>query len=262
MAVTTEGQAGTAIGESRLLIDGELTEAKSGARFDNVNPATEEVLGGTADASVDDMRPRDRRGAAGVRRDRLEHEPGAAPPVPRAAAGRARGRAGGAARGARGRGRVPGPHHLRTATRRAAGGRPGVAGRDDRRVRVGAGPARRARVREQQPAHGREGAGRRGRGDHSVELPVRGDDPEAGSGAGDGQHDDREACSRHALERHPHRSARRRAHRHPRRCVQRRRRHRITSSARSSCSTPASISSRSRARRRPAAASWRRAPRR
>ena len=56
MAVTTAGEAGTAIGESRLLIDGELTEAKSGARFDNVNPATEEVLGGTADASVDDMR--------------------------------------------------------------------------------------------------------------------------------------------------------------------------------------------------------------
>src|SRR6476659_4465827 len=56
MAVTTAGEAGTAVGESRLLIDGELTEAKSGARFDNVNPATEEVLGGTADASVDDMR--------------------------------------------------------------------------------------------------------------------------------------------------------------------------------------------------------------
>jgi aldehyde dehydrogenase (NAD+) len=47
---------GAQIGEPRLLIDGELTEAASGARFDNVNPATEEVLGGTADASVDDMR--------------------------------------------------------------------------------------------------------------------------------------------------------------------------------------------------------------
>jgi len=43
------------IGDPRLLIDGELTEAASGARFDNVNPATEEVLGGTADASAEDM---------------------------------------------------------------------------------------------------------------------------------------------------------------------------------------------------------------
>jgi len=47
---------GAQIGEPRLLIDGELTEATSGARFDNVNPATEEVLGGTADASIEDMR--------------------------------------------------------------------------------------------------------------------------------------------------------------------------------------------------------------
>jgi aldehyde dehydrogenase (NAD+) len=43
------------IGDPRLLIDGELTEAASGARFDNVNPATEEVLGGTADAAPVDM---------------------------------------------------------------------------------------------------------------------------------------------------------------------------------------------------------------
>jgi len=45
----------TQIGDPRLLIDGELTEAASGARFDNVNPATEEILGGTADASAEDM---------------------------------------------------------------------------------------------------------------------------------------------------------------------------------------------------------------
>ncbi|MFN8027473.1 MAG: aldehyde dehydrogenase family protein [Acidimicrobiia bacterium] len=42
-------------GEARLLIDGALTEAASGARFDNVNPATQEVLGGTADAAAEDM---------------------------------------------------------------------------------------------------------------------------------------------------------------------------------------------------------------
>jgi len=43
-------------GETRLLIDGKLTEAQSGKRFDNVNPATEAVLGDVADASADDMR--------------------------------------------------------------------------------------------------------------------------------------------------------------------------------------------------------------
>ena len=43
-------------GEVRMLIDGELVEAASGKRFDNVNPASEEVLGQVADVSADDMR--------------------------------------------------------------------------------------------------------------------------------------------------------------------------------------------------------------
>jgi aldehyde dehydrogenase (NAD+) len=42
-------------GEVRMLIDGKLVEAKSGKTFDNINPATEEVLGQTADAGHDDM---------------------------------------------------------------------------------------------------------------------------------------------------------------------------------------------------------------
>src|ERR1700676_788543 len=42
-------------GEARMLIDGELVEAASGKRFENVNPATEEVLGVVADASPEDM---------------------------------------------------------------------------------------------------------------------------------------------------------------------------------------------------------------
>jgi aldehyde dehydrogenase (NAD+) len=42
-------------GEARMLIGGELVEAASGKRFDNINPATEEVLGGVADASAEDM---------------------------------------------------------------------------------------------------------------------------------------------------------------------------------------------------------------
>ncbi len=42
-------------GEPRNLIDGELVESSTGATFENVNPATEEVLGVTADASAQDM---------------------------------------------------------------------------------------------------------------------------------------------------------------------------------------------------------------
>jgi aldehyde dehydrogenase (NAD+) len=42
-------------GESRLLVDGKLVEALSGRTFNNVNPATEEVLGDVADAGADDM---------------------------------------------------------------------------------------------------------------------------------------------------------------------------------------------------------------
>ncbi len=42
-------------GEVRMLIDGELVEAVSGKRFENINPATEEVLGEVADASAEDM---------------------------------------------------------------------------------------------------------------------------------------------------------------------------------------------------------------
>ncbi len=42
--------------EQRMLIDGELVHAESGKTFDNINPATEEVLGQVADGSVADMR--------------------------------------------------------------------------------------------------------------------------------------------------------------------------------------------------------------
>jgi aldehyde dehydrogenase (NAD+) len=41
--------------ESRMLIDGELVAAASGAEFDNISPAMGSVLGGTAAASPDDM---------------------------------------------------------------------------------------------------------------------------------------------------------------------------------------------------------------
>jgi aldehyde dehydrogenase (NAD+) len=42
-------------GERRLLIDGKLVDSEGGATFDNVNPATEEVLGVVADGTRADM---------------------------------------------------------------------------------------------------------------------------------------------------------------------------------------------------------------
>jgi aldehyde dehydrogenase (NAD+) len=41
--------------ETRMLIDGKLVDAESGKTFENVNPATEEVLGQVADASTTEM---------------------------------------------------------------------------------------------------------------------------------------------------------------------------------------------------------------
>lgn len=41
--------------ETRLFIDGRLGEAADGRRFENLNPATEEVLGSAADATAADM---------------------------------------------------------------------------------------------------------------------------------------------------------------------------------------------------------------
>ena len=41
--------------EPRMLVDGELREAGSGARFDNLSPATGKVLGSTAAADAHDM---------------------------------------------------------------------------------------------------------------------------------------------------------------------------------------------------------------
>ena len=39
-----------------MLIHGKLLEGGTGAGFDNVNPATEEVIGTVADASIDDVK--------------------------------------------------------------------------------------------------------------------------------------------------------------------------------------------------------------
>jgi aldehyde dehydrogenase (NAD+) len=41
--------------EARMLIDGELVAATGGKTYDNINPATEDVIGPVADASPEDM---------------------------------------------------------------------------------------------------------------------------------------------------------------------------------------------------------------
>ena len=43
------------IGENRMLIDGKLVEAASGKQYPNIDPATEEVLGYTADGGPEDI---------------------------------------------------------------------------------------------------------------------------------------------------------------------------------------------------------------
>ena len=49
--------------ETRLYIDGELRDSRTGETVDNINPATEEVLGTCTDAGTADMPPT-RRSAA------------------------------------------------------------------------------------------------------------------------------------------------------------------------------------------------------
>ena len=128
--------------ESRMLIDGKLVDGEAGT-FTNINPATEEVLGEVADASKADMH----RAIDAARRafDETDWstEPRVPQALPRAAAGGARGRAGGAARGAHPRGRLPAHGHPRPAARRPARRRADVPGQAHRRVPVGDRPRRR-----------------------------------------------------------------------------------------------------------------------
>ena len=64
-----ETKVGSFEPEHRMLIDGALVDALSGKQFDNINPATEEVLGQVADGSHEDMSRRSRPpGARSTRR--------------------------------------------------------------------------------------------------------------------------------------------------------------------------------------------------
>ena len=207
-------------GEVRMLIDGELVEAASGKRFDNVNPATEEVLGEVADASADDMQ----RAIAAARRafdetdwstnhafrkecllqlqaaieseqEELRQELVAEVGCPIAL--------------------TYGPQldaPLGDALR--------VAGRVHRPVRVEPRAPRTAHAFGGHSKRWVVARGRRRRRRHrAVELPVRGVVAEDRPGSRHRQHRDPQAGARHAVERHPHRPPGRREDRHPAGCV-------------------------------------------
>jgi aldehyde dehydrogenase (NAD+) len=90
--MTTVSEAVKVNPEQRMLIDGKLVEADSGKTFDNVNPATEEVIGQVADASTPRCTGPSTRPAR-LRRDRLVDQPRLSQALPRAAARGAAGRA-------------------------------------------------------------------------------------------------------------------------------------------------------------------------
>ena len=123
--------------------------------------------------------------------------------LPLPAAGRARVRARGAARGAHPRGGLPAHDHPRQPARHPAGGRAALPHQADRRVRV----ADRRCPRRRPPRHAQhppdlEGAGRRRRRHRAVELPPRGHAQQARTGPGHRQHRDPQTGARHAVERH------------------------------------------------------------
>ena len=211
----TTGDAGKVTGEQRMLIDGKLVEARSGNLFDNLNPATEEVLGQVADAGHEDMDAAIAAARRAFDEATVVDRPRAAQALHPPAAGRA-GRGARAAPGrAGGRGRHPGPAHLRPPARRPAVGGVDLARQLHRRVRLGARPARGHRLRDPQPALGGQGGRGRGGGHRAVELPLRGDGQQAGPGPGHRQHRHPEGRPQHAVERHAHRPAGGRAHRLP-----------------------------------------------
>ena len=204
--------------EERLLIGGKLVDASDGGTFENVNPATEEVLGVVADGTAADMDAAIAAARTRLRRDRLVDRrrlPGALPaPAPRVAAAPRRRAPGDDRR----RGRLPGLADVDGPVRRADRGRR-VGGRPGRELRVGDRPRQRRAVRHPDPPLRAARAGRRRRRDHAVELPDPDQPGEDGARARGRQHRRAEAGARHAVVGHAARQAR-----SPRRPTSRRRR--------------------------------------
>ena len=207
--------------ESRMLIDGKLIEASGGATYDNINPATEAVIGPVADGSAADM-----ESAITAARRAFDETTWSTDPAFRKACllqlkDALAGASGGSAPADRGRGRCADRPDLRDPTgqlhrRHAVGHRP------HRPLRVGV-RARRPRVlrHEVEPARGAR-ADRRRRRDHAVELPVHAQPVEARARARRRLHRDPQARARHAVLGHVDRQADCRGDRHSRRCGERR----------------------------------------
>ncbi len=157
--------------EARMLIDGALVDAGDGATFDNVDPATEEVLGVAADGSAAEHGRRDRRGPPGVRRDRRGRPTS---PSGCGACASSTQRLLAPRRGAAGDlvAEVGAPVSLThgAAARHADRGR-GLGRRPGRGLRVGRGPRRRQAVRHRLPPLRGARADRGRRRHHAVELP-------------------------------------------------------------------------------------------
>ena len=208
------GTRAAARAESRMLIDGHLVDAASGATFDNVSPATGLLLGATAAADADDMS----RAIAAARRafdetdwptngelrkrclaqlqSAIEAEKEDLREELIAEVG------------------CPGDDDAVRTAGLAAGRIAALPGGPDRRLRMGAHARRRRAVRRAQRAHRRQGTGRRRRSDHPVQLPDRGHPQQARTCAGGRQYGAAEARPEHTVERDPAGQARRRAHRH------------------------------------------------
>ena len=109
--------------ETRLFIDGQLRESSTGKTVDNINPATEEVLGVAHRRRCRRHGRGDRRRASGLRHHRLVDQPRLPAALPRAAARCAAGREGRHPRRADRRGRRDRGDDLHRAAGVAAGRR-------------------------------------------------------------------------------------------------------------------------------------------
>ena len=190
-----------------MLIDGKLVEAASGATYDNINPATEEVIGQVADGGADDME----RAIDAARRAFDETDWSTEPRAPQArACSSSRTRSTGTGRTLRPQivAEVGTPIMLTYAVQQdSLHRRHAVGHRPHRPLRVGVRPAGpRVHGHAQRPA-GRPRADRRRRRDHAVELPVHAEPVEDRARARGRQHRGAEARARHAVERDVHRQA-------------------------------------------------------
>ena len=82
-----DSDTGVLAGEQRMLIDGELRYTDSGALFDVVHPASEQVAGRGHRRNGDRRRAGHHGGAPGLRHDRLVARRRFPPPLPAPAAG-------------------------------------------------------------------------------------------------------------------------------------------------------------------------------